>query len=371
MKKIKLNIQLFAVNVNTHTFTEVANSYNATNKTIQVRYVLKLTTTGSSYNNNTITSSYWIDGTKYTSKHKLPKTSTTTIFDKTVAIPCTSNRTVSARYSVPTDISAGTMTGSKSLAIKKRIQPTSKIKVKKDLPAGYTQVDYITGNGPYIDTGYYAQPNSRFTVCYKFNSIPSANVSIFGATRGNSTVTTGLVCSFYRNGSGNWAWGLQDSDGNWYNTGVAVDTNQHTFILDSKNNGTCLDNGTHVDYISTTRTKSGLSTIGLSAQHNFDDTWNNICDVAIYYFLIYEDNILIHAFIPCYRNSDNKVGMYDILGNTFYSSVSGVEYTYGSVVSGGFWLDARVYGKSAGTWTAATNTYGKSGGAWGATHQVY
>ena len=117
MEKMKLNIQLFAVKVNTHTLTVDTSSYNAANSTINVRYVLKLTTTSTSHNNNNITSTYYIDGNKYTSTHKLPTTTTTTIFDRTIAVPYSSGRVVSASYSVPTGISAGTMTGSTSVTL--------------------------------------------------------------------------------------------------------------------------------------------------------------------------------------------------------------------------------------------------------------
>lgn len=366
MKKIKLNIQLFAVKVRTHTFTEVANSYNATNKTIQVRYVLKLYTTSSSYNNNTITTTYYIDGTKYTVKHKLPKqTDPINIFDRTATIPCSSNRTVNASYSVPTDISAGTMTGSKSLAIKARIQPSSKIKIKKNLPSGYTLLDYITGSNSYLVTDYYPNANTKMVVSYQFNATTPLQMRTFGEEGGNLT-----FCN-YINGAGDMAWASQNSAGNWKSMEIAVNTNRHEFILDNKNNAIVYDQGTYVDYMATTHSNTSTVPLALAAYRNEDGTVSNIANMKIYYYLLYENNILIRTYIPCKRNSDGVAGLYDIVNNQFYTSTSGTNWTAGNEISGGFWIDARVYGKSSGTWTAATNTYGKSGGAWGATHKVY
>lgn len=114
MKKMELNIQLFAVNLTTQSLTEV--SYDVASNTSQVRYLVQLTTTGSSYNNNNITTTYYIDGVQYTSTHKLPRTTTTTIVDRTVTITHNNDgtRSVSASFSCPTDISAGTITGSTS-----------------------------------------------------------------------------------------------------------------------------------------------------------------------------------------------------------------------------------------------------------------
>lgn len=40
----------------------------------------------------------------------------------------------------------------------------------------------------------------------------------------------------------------------------------------------------------------------------------------IYSLKFYEDNTIIRDFIPCYRKSDNEVGLYDIVGNKFYTN---------------------------------------------------
>jgi hypothetical protein len=40
----------------------------------------------------------------------------------------------------------------------------------------------------------------------------------------------------------------------------------------------------------------------------------------IYYFKIYISGILSKEFIPCYRKSDNVVGMYDVINDAFYTN---------------------------------------------------
>ena len=40
----------------------------------------------------------------------------------------------------------------------------------------------------------------------------------------------------------------------------------------------------------------------------------------LYYFYIYENDILKNIMIPCYRKSDNVIGMYDIENNQFYTN---------------------------------------------------
>lgn len=95
--------------------TQSEISYSVANNNSQVRVVVTATTTGESYNTsgNGITSTITVDGTKYSVTHKLPKKSTTTIFDKTLTIAHGSDgkKSVTTSYSVPTGISAGTLTG--------------------------------------------------------------------------------------------------------------------------------------------------------------------------------------------------------------------------------------------------------------------
>jgi hypothetical protein len=106
-----------AASVVTHSLYESATSPGTNSSS--VTYLVQVQTTGSSYNNYSITTTYYIDGTKYTYSHKLPKTTTTTVASNTVTIYHNDDgsRSVSASYSCPTGISAGTLTGSTSCTL--------------------------------------------------------------------------------------------------------------------------------------------------------------------------------------------------------------------------------------------------------------
>lgn len=103
------------------TANEVANSVNIANNTSKLYVKLTATTTGESHNNNTITSTVKVNGTTYKPTHKLPKATTTTIYENTFTITHNSdgNKTVDISYSIPTGISAGTLTGSTSVKLSK------------------------------------------------------------------------------------------------------------------------------------------------------------------------------------------------------------------------------------------------------------
>jgi len=50
--------------------------------------------------------------------------------------------------------------------------------------------------------------------------------------------------------------------------------------------------------------------------------------LKIYYVKIFEGDTLIRNMIPCYRNDDKKVGMYDTINNVFYTNDGSGNFTY-------------------------------------------
>lgn len=58
--------------------------------------------------------------------------------------------------------------------------------------------------------------------------------------------------------------------------------------------------------------------------------------IKMYYFKIYDNDVIVRNFIPCYRKSDSKPGMYDLVNNVFYTnSATGADFTTGPAVSSG------------------------------------
>jgi len=58
---------------------------------------------------------------------------------------------------------------------------------------------------------------------------------------------------------------------------------------------------------------------------NFNPTDSRSTTARLYYFKIYVNDILQRDFIPCYRNADQTIGLYDLISNTFFENAgSGV-----------------------------------------------
>lgn len=51
-----------------------------------------------------------------------------------------------------------------------------------------------------------------------------------------------------------------------------------------------------------------------------DDSTNYPSKFKMNYCKIYDNNVLIRNFIPCYRKYDNKPGLYDTVNNEFYTN---------------------------------------------------
>ena len=49
----------------------------------------------------------------------------------------------------------------------------------------------------------------------------------------------------------------------------------------------------------------------------------------VYGLKLWDEDILVHDFIPVRRRSDGKIGMYDLVGRKFYTSPNGVAFTGG------------------------------------------
>lgn len=92
-------------------------SKDPVNNSAVIRYIVEITTSGSSFNDYNQTGTFYINGTKYTATYKLPKSKTTTVFNKTVTIENADGKTIEASFSCPTTPANGTKSGSTSIKI--------------------------------------------------------------------------------------------------------------------------------------------------------------------------------------------------------------------------------------------------------------
>ena len=180
------------------------------------------------------------------------------------------------------------------------------------LPSGYVEVEYVESHGQeWIDTGFVPTNKTRSEVDYQVTvANPESSMGIYGAYRGTRHQI------FYSTISGNvLSYGV--GKGAAY---VSLDTERHYAVLDAKNASVTVDgisfpSGNGNSYTS----QNASASIYIFGAHQPDDYSSYS---RIYGAKIYENDVLVHSYIPCYSESETEYGMYDVVEGIFLKNSS-------------------------------------------------
>lgn len=199
------------------------------------------------------------------------------------------------------------------------------------LPNTYTQVDYLQCNGGQcIDTGVIPNSNTRIDIDFAYiknnNNIWNP---VYGVRPENNSAT--YYAMFINDTSfkvtPNYA-GFDPGD----NSQVKVVSGG---IYNVKNNaGNFYFNDIYQSSISTNNSlTASTKSIYLFTIQKVDGTIDNRGQIIrIYRCKFYNDKEKIRDFIPCKRNSDNVLGMYDLVNDVFYTNTGTGDFTYGNII---------------------------------------
>ena len=200
------------------------------------------------------------------------------------------------------------------------------------LPSTYQQVEYIESSGTqYIDTGVNADTNISIRIDAKFND--------------NSSYT-------YQNAMG--AINIQNGNKRFHIN--PNDINTIAFQYASGYTAKIVTTGytkrfnAFIDVYNRTweSTVEGTTTTGtLTITTDYDTTENfwlfrrngenaglrYYAQVRIYSCKLYDSGVLVRDYIPCYRKSDNVIGLYDLVNNVFYTNEGTGTFTKGNDVT--------------------------------------
>ena len=192
---------------------------------------------------------------------------------------------------------------------------------KSNLPDGYQEVEYIESTGTqYIDTNVIptSNLNGEFTLSANAYGYP------FGSTNGQDKDYWGM--NFNCNGQYQLYYGTGSYPmiGIWQlNTKYIIKINNKKFYLNNEllydfNNG------------SNTFTFNTNSTIYLFALNYNGVSYSQF---KMYNVKLWQNNTLVRDFVPCYRISDNVIGMYDTVNGVFYTNQGTGSFNKGSNVN--------------------------------------
>ena len=183
------------------------------------------------------------------------------------------------------------------------------------LPHEYQEVEYLEFTGTqYINTNILTKQTLK--VVSEFSTTSVSKV-MFGARKDSSNDSLIFGYFFITNQSFSAAYvgfgGRTSSQGH------------NLFILDGQKHKIILSDSEYtIDNIN-----QAIGTRGtfVNFYNIYLGTWNN-ADIPdyryyvgnVYSFKIYDNNSLILNLIPCYRKSDNEIGMYDTVNKVFYTN---------------------------------------------------
>lgn len=192
----------------------------------------------------------------------------------------------------------------------------------------YTELSYIQGSGAqYIDTGMPFNSNYTYKFKYKRNN---TNGTPLAGYRTGSSAGTGQNCSFTYGGS---------SEGLYYASGASsstvkmfspLDTNEHEIVFNPANSLFTFDG---VDkWYSLWITTQVVSNLNFCLFVDNRPSIVNGMNGRFYNFQVFDGNTLIQNLIPCKRNSDNAVGMYDTINDVFLTNAGSGTFVAGDPV---------------------------------------
>ena len=193
---------------------------------------------------------------------------------------------------------------------------------------GYTKIEYLQSTGTqYINTGIVCTNNTGIKIKYSYTAEGSAAIS--GVFQGTNPRTDTL---FISSSSGQTSSTLFAAHrGGIFSTSnsIALNTDYECKINYLNDKKCYFDN----ELIGTVGENAAYnSSILLFARYNPNSSASaiSISSSKIYEVEFTEGDKISHKFIPCYRNSDNELGMYDLIGEAFYTNQGSGEFVGGN-----------------------------------------
>ena len=193
------------------------------------------------------------------------------------------------------------------------------------VPLEYQVVEYLESNGKqYIDTQYYPNSTTSVESKFMFNEIKDTS-SPFGVREVNQTQRQFLI-SVTNN---NVLWIVNGINNLSFNNLSIVNNKDYTIKVTPTE---AFWNGNKISDLNAEKAKIQERSMYMFGRNTMTGFANPLYG-KIYYLKIYENADLTKYFVPCYRKSDNIAGMYEVIGNKFYTNNGTGEFTVGADVN--------------------------------------
>lgn len=199
----------------------------------------------------------------------------------------------------------------------------------------YTRLDYIKTNGnQYIDLNYMAKTTTEIRLDIELiendltnSAFDAGGTNLIGRNQSSTQYFTVNFGAATTQSKTIYYWVDVNNNVQDYKKDYEQVTNRSTMIVKS---GTATFQG--ITHAIETKTANNDASMLLLANYSVAAGEKIIpfkrYDAKIYGFQIYEGNTLVKNLVPCYRNSDNVAGLYDLVNNAFYTSDGDNDFFY-------------------------------------------
>lgn len=169
------------------------------------------------------------------------------------------------------------------------------------LPAGYTEVEYLTSDGgAYIDLQ-----------TIQFSAGDSIRSAIKFQYIGTNTNNVWFAGDGFNKGGVQYEYGYIGLQWHWENPIFQNDT------ITKSVTGTGVNALCAVDWEHTYESATGNYTFRIFQRSGFTPETDKR---SVYYLKYYKNNVLLNDLVPCVRDSDSTPGMYDLVSGTFFTN---------------------------------------------------
>lgn len=190
---------------------------------------------------------------------------------------------------------------------------SGQISLGPKLPLEYQEVEFIESTGTQvIDTQWVPTSNSKIELKFQVSQLLSgvSDQSLFGLREGNYRFNLYLFQTLNTFSIGY---------GTAYNeSALPILLNQDYSIIYTANGTNATLSGDFSKTVTSSTTPVFTQTLWLFYRRQSQQTFASASKIKI--CKIYDNDILVRDFVPCYRKSDNEIGLYDLVGKQFYTN---------------------------------------------------
>lgn len=196
------------------------------------------------------------------------------------------------------------------------------------LPIEYVHVNYIESTGTqYINTEYIPDALTDMEIEFEYindnnTTTPSSWYPICGERSGSGSTYLG----FWINKSN---LKIAVNYGGYDSGNSSTQSISRNARFNLKNSGSKFYLNGNMFARSTTQVTKGTTPIYIFTIGYGSGVENRHVLIKLYSFKIYEENVLVRNMVPCYRKSDNVIGLYDVINGKFYTNSGTGEFIKG------------------------------------------